>query len=315
MAEDPRVLITEAVHAGLEVLGPDLAAEERDGLWADRPALISAVASCAGLVVRNQTHVDAEVIRAAPGLRVVGRLGAGLDNLDLDTLGRNGVAVVHGGGLNARAVAEHVMGAILDLARHMSRSDREIRRGAWNRHPGFELGGAVLGVIGLGRTGQETARLARAMGMATIGTDPLYQAELPGIERLGLDDLLRRSRVLSLHVPLTAQTRGMIGKAELALLPAGAIVVNASRGGIVDEAALCEALGSGHLGGAALDVRDAEPPPAEDPLLEMDNVLLTAHQAGLTAESQAAIAASVLGDVRRVLEGRAPEGPAILPPG
>ncbi|HZD66395.1 MAG TPA: NAD(P)-dependent oxidoreductase [Acidimicrobiales bacterium] len=313
MPDRPRVLVAEAVHAGLEALGDGVAVEAGRELSTDRPALLAAVAGCAGLVVRNQTLVDAELLSRASDLRVVGRLGAGLDNLDLGCLGRRGVVVVHGGGLNARAVAEYVVGAVLDLARHLSRSDREVRRGHWVRRAGVELQGSVLGVVGLGRTGLETARLARALGMVTIGYDPFVTGEVPGIERAGLADLLRASQVLSLHVPLSGETRGLLGAAELALLPPGALVVNAARGGIVDEEALCEALVSGHLGGAALDVRPTEPPPADDPLARLDNVVLTAHQAGLTTQSQRAIASSVLGDVARVLAGAPPEGPAITP--
>ncbi len=313
MPEALTVLITEALHGDNDVLGQGIVVDARPELWSDRSGLLRAVSGCAGLVVRNQTIVDAELVAAAPRLRVVGRLGAGLDNLDLETLRRRHVVVVHGGGLNARAVAEHVLGAALCLARKMALSDREIRGGTWNRRPGIELQGRVFGVLGLGRTGRVAADLARAFGMKVIGTDPFASQPVPGIERVEFDELLRRSAVLSLHVPLTPQTKGLLGAAELARLSPGAILVNAARGGIVDEAALFEALRSGRLGGAALDVRANEPPDSDDPLCQLDNVLLTAHQAGLSTESQEAIVASVLGDVRRVLDGRSPKGPAIFP--
>lgn len=295
-----RVLITEAVNAGLDPLD-GLDVDARDGLWRDRPALIEAIAGASGLVVRNQTQVDSELIVAAPHLRVVGRLGAGLDNLDLAALGERGIEVVHGGGINARAVAEYVIGAALDLSRRLACSDREVRAGTWTRHIGRELRGRVLGVVGLGATGAETARLGLALGMKVLGFDPYLPAP-EGVEPTSVAELSRRSEVLSVHVPLNDRTRGLIGAAELAALPTGAIVINAARGGVIDETALLAALERGGLGGAALDVRTAEPPPADDPFREREDVLLTAHIAGLTTESQVAIAAHVLTGVRRVLD-------------
>lgn len=306
------VLITEAVHAPLGALGRRIRVEVRDGLWSDRNALHEAVAECAGLVVRNQTRVDRSLLDAAPRLRVVGRLGAGLDNLDLDALREREIAVVHGGGLNARAVAEYVMGAVLSLARGLTASDREVRSGVWNRRTGFELRGRTLGLIGLGRTGAETGRLGRALGMRVIGRDPYSQRPVAGVEQVLPEELFRRATVLSVHVPLTPETRGLVGRDELSALPQGALVVNAARGGVVDEDALYDSLCSGHLGGAALDVRTAEPPKPGDRFTGLDNAVLTPHLAGLTQESQAAIAAHVLTGVRRVLTGLAPRAPAIV---
>lgn len=308
-----RVLISEALNAELDALGPALEVDLQPKLWADRGRLLDSVRGCVGLVVRNQTAVDVELIASAPGLRVVGRLGAGLDNLDLAALESAGVTVVHGGGLNARAVAEYVLGAALDLARGLARADREVRAGGWTRRPGFELRGRTLGVIGLGATGRATAELGRAVGMEVRGFDPAPSGPVSGVEQVPLDHLLERSAVVTVHVPLTESTRNLLGDAELRRLPRGALLINASRGGVVDEAALAASLMAGHLRGAALDVRTIEPPGARDRLLGRDDVLLTPHIAGMTQESQAAIAASVLGDVRRVLAGRRPTGPAIVP--
>lgn len=308
-----RVLITEAVHAPLDALGRRLRADVREGLWSDGGELRQAVAGCAGLVVRNQTRVDRALLAAAPHLRVVGRLGAGLDNLDLDALRERGIAVVHGGGLNARAVAEYVVGAVLDLARGLAAGDRAVRNGAWSRRTGVELRGRTLGVLGLGRTGAATGRLGMALGMRVIGHDPYSQHRVPGVEQVSREQLFARAWVLTVHVPLSAETRGIVGPRELAALPDGAILVNAARGGVVDEDALFEALRSGHLGGAALDVRTEEPPGPRDRFAAVDDVLLTPHLAGLTGESQAAIAAHVLSGVRRVLSGLAPRPPAIVP--
>ncbi len=307
-----RVLITEAVHAPLDPLGRELSVDLRDGIWSDPASLQEAVARCSGLIVRNQTRVDRRLLGAAPGLRVVGRLGAGLDNLDLDALRERGVTVVHGGGLNARAVAEYVLGAALTLARGLASGDRDVRGGAWNRRTGFELGGKTLGLLGLGRTGAETGRLAGALGMRVVGHDPYAHGAVTGVEQVAPDELFHRAMVLSVHVPLTPQTRGIVGRAELARLPQGALVINAARGGVVDEDALYDALRGGRLGGAALDVRVVEPAPPDDRFKTLDNVLLTPHLAGLTEESQTAIAAHVLDEVRRVLSGSAPVGPATV---
>lgn len=309
----PRILIAEPVHAALDPLGHAVRVELEPELWNDRPALLKRLEGCAALVVRNQTRVDGELLTAASELRVVGRLGAGLDNLDLEALGQRHVVVVHGGGLNAQAVSEYVFGAIVDLSRGLAHADREVRSGVWPRRVGMELAGRTLGVVGLGRTGVRVARLGQAFGMVVLGHDPFASQPVPGVLAMPLHDLLRRADVVSLHVPLTYETRHLIGGLEIALMPAGALLVNAARGGVVDESALFAALETHRLGGAALDVREVEPPAPDDRFGRLPNVLLTPHLAGLTRESQAAIAESVLGDVRRVLEGRAPTGPCILP--
>ncbi len=296
----PMVVIAEALHAPASLLGDGVEVLEEADLWSRREDLVRAVGRAAGLVVRNQTRVDRELLAAAPLLRVVGRLGAGLDNVDAGALRERAIDLVHGGGLNARAVAEYVLGAAVVLARRLAESDRQTRAGQWRRYAGLELRGQRLGVVGLGATGTEVCRLAMAVGMEVVGHDP-YLAPPDGVESTSLEDLLRRSQIVSLHVPLVPATRNLIGPAELLLMPAGAILVNAARGGVVDEVALAAALRSGALGGAALDVRAQEPPPPDDALNALDNVLLTPHLAGLTRQSQAAIAAHVLGGVRRAL--------------
>lgn len=293
------MLITEAVDAPLDPLA-GLDVDDRDGIWRDRSELLERVRQCSGLIVRNYTVVDRELIEAAPSLRVVGRLGAGLDNLDLVALKERSIPVVHAPGLNARAVAEYVLGACFDLARRLAYSDRKVRSGAWERHAGLELRGQHAGIIGLGATGAATAELLQAAGMSVAGYDP-FLLPPPHVEALGLAELLERSRFLTVHVPLNDATRGMLGPKELALLPPLAFVINAARGGIVDEIALLAALESGHLGGAALDVRYHEPPHQPDPFAARDDVLLTPHLAGLTEESIAAVARHVLSGVRRAL--------------
>lgn len=251
----------------------------------------------------------------APELRIVGRLGAGLDNLDLGALGHSDITVLHGAGLNATAVAEYTLCAAVVLARKLLLSDRRVRDGEWLREQGMELGGRTLGIVGVGRAGVATARLAQAYGMHVLGFDPFLDAFPPDIERQDLDGLLRRADVLSLHVPLTPSTTGMIGARELALMPDHAILVNAARGRVVDESALYDALVGGKIHGAALDVREIEDGMKEDQFIHLPNVLLTPHVAGLTDVSQTAIVNSIFRDIGRILSGEDPEGPAIRPAG
>jgi phosphoglycerate dehydrogenase-like enzyme len=305
-----RVLITEPVDAPLEPLGA-LEIDHRPEIWCHRGELLQAVGACAALVVRARTRVDRELLGVAPRLQVVGRLGVGVDNLDLDALRERKVAVAYAAGINARSVGEYVIGAALDLARGLARADRNVRAGRWERPPAFELRGRTIGIVGLGATGSAVARLARALGMRVVGFDPLITPAIAGLQRMALDDVLSTADMVTLHVPLIPQTRKLIGARELSLFKSGAVLINASRGGVIDETALLEALRQGRLGGAALDVREHEPPPLPDPFAGLDQVLLTPHVAGRSAEAEAAVARSVLTDVRRILEGKEPRGPVI----
>lgn len=282
-------------------------------LWKDRAALLARIEGCAGLVVGGQTTVDAALLLGAGSLRVVGRLGSGLENLDLVALRRAGVTLVHGGDLMAAAVAEYVIGAALNLARGLAYADREVRAGVWGRRVGIQLAGRTLGVIGLGRSGVEIARRGRALGMTVLGYDPLVSPPPEGLREAPLHKLLETADVVAIQLPFTAETANLVGGLELAVMKAGALVINASQAGVLDEEALYHAIEEGRLGGAALDARQQEPPDGDDPFTSLPNVLLTPHLAGLTVEAEAAISASVLRDVRLVLRQRLPEGPAILP--
>lgn len=282
-------------------------------LWTDRQRLLSLLAHCQALIVRNQTRVDAELVSGAPGLRVVGRLGVGLDNLDMRALRERGIAVVTGGNANAISVAEYAIGAMLALARSLPGADASTRAGGWDRQrfTGTELYGKTLGLLGLGDVGARVARRASAFGMRLIAYDPaltpthLAVAEF-GVQLLDLDEVLRQSDFLSLHLPLLPSTRNLVNADRLALMKPTAYLINSSRGGVVDEMALASALASGRLAGAALDVRASEPPGAGDPLTSLQNVLLTPHIAGLTQEAQDRICTAVAGDVLRVLAGQKP---------
>ena len=252
-------------------------------------ALAEALRDVQALVVRGGTRVTEEVLRGAPLLRVVVRVGTGLDNLDLAAARERGVQVADTPGATAVSVAEHTFALLLALERHLTRADADLRRGLWPRsqYVGRELQGRVLGLVGFGLVGREVAWRARAFGMDVRWSDALLDLVPAGYEwtrRATLEGLLPQADVLSLHVPLTRATRGLIGARELARLKPGAVLVNCARGGVVDERALCDALAGGSLRGAALDGFAAEPP-GESPLLALPNVIVTPHLGGSTVEA------------------------------
>jgi (S)-sulfolactate dehydrogenase len=245
------------------------------------------------LVVRNETRVDAALIARMPGLRVVGRLGSGLDNIDTTALRARGVAVVHAPGAGAASVAELVFAYLLGVARPLLAADAAVRQGLWPREAcaGFELADKRLGIVGLGEIGTRVALRARAFGMRVAATDPgrprhHFAFQDLGVEPMALDRLLATSRFVTIHVPRSEQTRGLIDGAAIARMAADAHLIVTARGGIVDEAALAEALRAGRIAGAMLDVRESEPPPSPDPLAEVPHLVLTPHIGGLTPEAR-----------------------------
>ena len=302
-----RVLVAEPVaQEGVELLRARHEVDERPGL--SRDELCAVVADYDALVVRSQVQVDAELIAAAPRLVVIGRAGVGVDNVDLEAATRAGVVVVNAPTGNTIAAAEHTLALLYGVARRTAAADASMRRGEWSRSQftGVELRGKTLGIIGLGKIGQAIAVRARAMEMTVLGVDPFISAEAAanhGAELVDLDELLGRSDVVTVHVPITRATRGLIGRKELMKLKPGAIVLNVARGGIVDEAALGEALRSGHVGGAGVDVFEQEPPTGS-PLLDAPNTLLTPHLGASTAEAQVLVAEEVAAQVIDVLDGR-----------
>lgn len=253
-------------------------------------------AACAGvhaLVVRNRTQVRGELLAALDQCRVVGRLGVGLDNIDLPGCEARGMRVIPATGANAQSVAEYVVTAALVLLRGAWMATSSVAAGQWPRNGlsnGREVGGRTLGLIGFGGIGQSTAGLARGLGMRVIAFDAMMDADHPvfadgAVACVGLDELVQTADVVSLHVPLVDGTRGLFDAARIAAMKPGAVLVNTARGGIVDEAALAAALKSGHLGGAALDVFNDEPLPLSPHFEHCPNLLLTPHVAGVTAES------------------------------
>jgi D-3-phosphoglycerate dehydrogenase len=267
--------------AGHEVLErPDLAGR----------ALAEALAGVQALVVSGATRVTEEVLRGASALKVVVRAGMALDGVDTAAARERGIVVSATPAAAAVAAAEHTFALLLALERRIVPADAELRRGVWSprAHVGRELAGRVLGIVGFGRVGREVAWRARAFAMDVLWCDPLLDPAPAGYEwarRATLEDLLPRVDVLSLHVPLTRGTRGLIGARELAALPSGAVLVNCAQGGVVDEAALEAALAEGRLRGAALDVFASEPPGASA-LLSSSEVVVTPHLAGATREAQ-----------------------------
>ena len=315
-AAPPTVLVAEFMEAdGLAALSAGAAVAYRPAAGEDRGTWLAELAAAArgglaAVVVRNRAQVDAEALRAAgPSLRVVGRLGVGLDNIDAAACREAGVAVVSARGSNADAVCEYVFAAVFHLARRLGAADAAVRAGGWPRQAfiGAELAGRTMGIVGFGDIGRRLAVRAEAFGMRVVCCDPYLPAGAPaGVPRLRLAEVVRTADILSLHVPLTPETRGMIGTAELSAMPDGAVLVNAARGGIVDEDALFGALSAGRLGGAALDVRTHEPPQQPDPLAAAPRLLLTPHIAGWTAAALRRIGLQVAAGVLAALGPPAP---------
>lgn len=281
------------------------------GLWQDRERLKAELKAADAVIVRNQTRLDAELLDGEHRLKVIGRLGVGLDNIDLQTAAAKGIPVVYGKNANAASVAEYVIAAIFAFSRLLREASGDVKAGGWNRKTftGAEVYGKTLGLVGVGEIGHRVAVRAKALGLKTIGYDPFvapcdFPAAESGIELVSYDRVVAESDFISLHVPLTPGTRNLLGLESFRRMKKSAIVINSARGGIVNEADLVEALRTGLIGGAVLDVLDREPPAADHPLLRADNCLITPHIAGLTEESQVRTAAMVSTEVIRELEGR-----------
>jgi (S)-sulfolactate dehydrogenase len=265
-----------------------------DPTLVDQPdALAAQLQQAQALIVRNRTQVRAALLQGATQVRVVGRLGVGLDNIDTDACEQRGIQVIPATGANSQAVAEYVIGTSMMLLRGAYQSSPQVVQGQWPRtalSSGCETGGKTLGLIGFGGIGRLTARLAHGLGMHVLAFDPALAPDAAvwqetGVQPRELSALLAESDVVSLHVPLVQGTRNLLNAERLAQMKAGALLINTARGGIVDETALAQALRSGHLGGAAIDVFSTEPVPADNPFHNVPNLLLTPHIAGVTRES------------------------------
>jgi len=302
------VLVTDEIDAeGVAILAADARLKVDEVPTLPRDQLLERIGDYDAIVGRSATRISAELLEKATRLKVVGRAGVGVDNIDLDVATALGVAVINAPAGNTIAVVELFFGAVIALLRHIPRADTSMHAGKWDRSSllGSELKGRTLGILGLGRIGSEVATRARAFGMDVLAYDPYVAPSrfesLRVQQATALESLLEQSAILTVHTPLTEETTGMIGKRELARLPQRSIVVNMARGGIVDESALLDALKSGHLSGAVVDAYEKEPLQSEHPLRSLPNVLLTPHIGASTTEAQRNVAVDVCIAVRDAL--------------
>lgn len=306
------IVISEFMDASaVEALAADFDVVYNPDLVDDRSSLLAMLGDARALIVRNRTVVDTSLLASAPGLCVVGRLGVGLDNIDVVACESTGVVVRPATGANADAVAEYVVTAALVLTRGVFHSTPEVADGGWPRQEltGGEIGGRRLGLIGFGDIARRVAERLGALGMAICAYDPFVPPDdeaWNGVERVALNELLERSDVVSLHVPLVDENHHLLDEAALARMPTGSMVINTSRGGIVDEDALVAALREGHLGGAALDVFEDEPVDAGSGarFAGVPNLILTPHVAGVTRESNRRVSEMTAAQVRLALGAR-----------
>ena len=302
----PVVLIAEELApSAIDILARDFAVRHVDGT--DRAALLAQVAEADALIVRSATRVDAEVFAAGHLLRVVARAGVGLDNVDVPTATSRGVMVVNAPTSTIVSAAEQAIALLLAVARHTAGADASLRRGEWKRakYTGVELQGKTVGVVGLGRIGVLFAQRMAAFGTRLIAYDPYLQparAAQLGVRLVGLEELLRESDFISVHLPRTPETFGLIGEKELGMVKPGVRIVNAARGGLVDEQALLAALREGRVAGAGLDVFVTEPM-TDSPLFELENVVVTPHLGASTLEAQDKAGLSVSRSVKLALQG------------
>lgn len=308
-----KVLITQAIHeSGVELLEGDFEVKVADDYSVE--GLKKEVKDAYAIIART-APVPKEVIDAAPNLQVIGRHGVGVDNIDVAAATARGIPVVFTPNANALSVAEWTLTVISALSKGLLIYDKATRQGQWGRRNEYtiiDLDQKTLGLVGIGRIGSLVAAKAQgAYNMKVLGYDPYIKperAEGLGVSlRDSLEEVLRESDFVSLHLPLTPESRGLISKKELALLKPTSFLINAARGGIVDEAALAEALSTGKLAGAALDVFTQEPPSKDSPLWDLDNIIVAPHIAALTIECVIRMATTVARNVRDVLEGRRPE--------
>ena len=304
-----KVLITDPIHQeGMDILEaqPELTIEQRLRIPLDE--LLEAVADADALIVRSETQVTADIIEAGARLQVVGRAGVGVDNIDVDAATRRGIAVVNAPTGNTIAAAEHTIAIMLSMARNIPQANHSLRDEKWNRSAflGTEVKGKTLGIIGLGRVGSEVAKRALGLEMRVIGYDPFLVPERAarlGVEIAAFDDLLADSDFLTLHTPLTDNTKSLIGAEEIARMKPGARLVNVARGGLVDETALLEALDEERLAGAAIDVFVDEPL-KDFTIAQHPRIVCTPHLGASTEEAQAGVTLEVVDQVLTVLRGQ-----------
>jgi D-3-phosphoglycerate dehydrogenase len=307
MSEKPRVVLADPLAAeGVAILQADDLLSVDDCSSRGRADLERALAGATGLIVRSGTQADSDLLGAGESLKVVGRAGVGLDNIDVDAATRRGIAVMNAPAGNTVSTAELAFALLLAAARHIPAAERSLREGRWDRKAfrGAQLAGKSLGVVGAGRIGAAVIQRARAFGMKVIVADPYVTEERARdmyVELMELDDMLPRVDFLTLHVPLTPETEGLLDGDRLSRLRPHAVLVNAARGGIVDELALAAALREGKLGAAALDVYESEPLADDHPLRDAPNLVLTPHLGAATHDAHREVAIEIAASVRAAL--------------
>ena len=313
-----RIFVADEVsNSGLQpLLDAGFVVEKRTGL--NPTELLEALSGCVGLVVRSETKVTADLMDGATTLRVIGRAGVGVDNIDVAAATARGIVVMNAPDGNTITTAEHTIALLVGLARSVPQANSSLKAGKWERKRfiGVELQGKTLGIIGLGRIGRGVATRARGLGMNIVAFDPFVapeQARDLEIEVVALDEVFARADFITVHTPLTAETRGIVGREAFAKMKRGVRIVNCARGGLVDEQALHDAITAGVVAGAALDVFTQEPPPADHPLLALDEVIATPHLGASTAEAQEGVAFTVAEQMRDYLLSGALRGAVNVP--
>lgn len=304
----PKVLVADPIAPeGIEILKTVAEVDVKTGLSKDELAAI--IGDYDALAVRSETKVTADIIARAGKLKIIGRAGVGVDNIDVEAATNRGILVVNSPEGNTLAAAELTVAMLLALARNIAPADQSLRGGKWDRkkYMGSEVYGKTLGVVGLGKIGREVVSRLQAFGMSVLGYDPYLkpeQAESLGIKLVDLDTLYKESDYISVHTPKTKETTGMINAEKLALMKPTVRLINCARGGIIDEAALADAARSGRIAGAAIDVFTTEPAPADNPLLGVPNILTTPHLGASTEEAQVNVALDIAEQIVEVLNGK-----------
>lgn len=304
-----KVLISDPVSdQGIQQLhdAADVQVDKQTGLSEDE--LVAIIGEYDALLVRSQTKVTARVIEAGKKLKAIGRAGVGVDNIDLEAATRHGVVVINAPDGNTITTCEHTFAMMMAVARHIPQAHKKTTSGEWDRKSfvGVELRGKVLGIIGMGRIGSEVAKRAKAFGMDIIGYDPFLseeRADKLGVKLGSVADICAQADFITLHTPLTKETRHMIGKKQFALMKPGVRIINCARGGLVDEGALLEALDEGIVAGAAFDVFEQEPPAKDHPFFSHPRIIVTPHLGASTIEAQENVAIDVSGEILHVLRG------------
>src|SRR6058998_2075984 len=304
----PKVLVADSISkSGIDELSRDGALDVTIKTGLNETELVDQIPEFSALIVRSQTRITADILNAGTRLRVIGRAGVGVDNVDVETATRRGIIVLNAPGGNTVSTAEHAFSLLLSVARKIPQADANVRGNKWDKKnfEGVELYNKTLGIIGMGRIGSELSRRAIAFGMRVIAYDPylsVTRARSLQVELVDeLDDLLASADFISVHTPLTAETRHILDAARLRKTKRGVRIINCARGGLIDEAALAQALQDGHVAGAALDVFEIEPLPSDSPLRGAPNVVLTPHLGASTAEAQESVGIEIAQSVRAAL--------------